>query len=213
MQSFPVLFPSDPVAAQDAVRAQLRAVEPSLRECIVEAFQVLRRIQGMDKLVPGALDYMRTRPKLMNSLVVASIRRAFASRREGVELTEDAGFLELRVNGAIHLRFKLVDECGRSCNAKTDAQRAYRNQLPLLGADQLDVIRLTVGWRWNVTATDLDDIGVSFEKGDEPVWKYSILRDADESGTVVALPTPEDGPAPARVRSRTRKSVSDGKGG
>jgi len=210
----PILFPSDPVPAKSYVRQQLVHVEPVMRRCIVEAFATMQQVAAVSSIVIDALDYMRTRPKVMNSLVVACVRREFEKGVDGVKVKEENGFLELRVNDVIDLRFKLVDEGGRSCNANTDAQKRYRNQLPLLGDDPLDTIRLTVGWRWNVTATDLVDILVAFEKGDEPAWVYSIFDDdAEESGNVISLPKPADGPKPARVRVRTRKSVSDAKRG
>lgn len=206
----PVLFPSDPVPAKAYVREQLGRIEPRIRRAIVDAFAMLRQIAAVDSTVVDALEYMHTRAKLMNSLVVARVRREFAGV-DGTKVKDDNGFLELRVNDLIDLRFKLVDEDGRSCNAKTDAQQRYRNQLPLLGDDVLDTIRLKVGWRWNATATDLLDIVVAFEKGDEPAWLYSILDDAGEADTVISLPRPGDSPKPARVRVRARKSLANAK--
>lgn len=209
----PVLYPSDSVPDKAFVREQLATIEPIIRDCIIEAFRTLQTVTEIGVIVADALDYMRTRPKLMNSFVVAYVRREFGRGVEGVKIIEENGFVELRVNDIIDLRFKLVDEVGRSCNAKTDAQKRYRNELPLLGDDVLDAIRLTVGWRWNETATDLVGITVSFEKGDDPAWVYSLLDDAGDSGAVISVPKPDDGPAPARVRVRGRKSVADKKRG
>jgi len=210
----PVLFPSDPVPAKAYVRQRLKAVEPVIRRCILEAFAVLHRLAAVDRIVPDALEYMCTRQKMMNSLGVTRVRREFGKGIAGVSVREDSGFVELRVNDEIDLRFKLVDEGGRSCNANTEAQKRYRNQIPLLGIDVLEPIRLTVGWRWNATATDLEDIVISLEKGDYPAWTYSILGDdAGEFVNVAKLPIPDDAPKPARVRVPRRKSVRDGDGG
>lgn len=206
MDVAPLLFPGDPVLPEDEARKLLARIVPLIRECVRDAFDTMRRMAAGDSDVAGAYDYLGTRQKMVNSLVVTKIRRRFSVNECGVEVRESSGFLVLRVQRRCDLRFKLVDESGRSKNQETVAQRRYRNLQRLEGIGRLDVMRLTVGWRWDVAATELEDIEIVFEKGDFAVWKFSILHDDEQLGKVVQRPAgPSDSP-PAQYTSRGRKS-------
>ena len=206
------LFPGDPILTEAQAREHLGPVTPMLRRCVVEAFEIKK--QATELFCPTfatALDYMGTRQKLMNGLVVGRVYEVFTGV-PGVEIREVNGFTELRIDGVIDLRFKLVDKAGRSRNMDTPAQKAYRNHVPLLGVGRLDVMRLTIGWVWDAAATRLEDIVIVFLKGDDPIWKYSIL-DADEGAQVIRLPKDGDKTPATRYVSTTRRKRSTKKGG
>jgi len=153
-----------------------------------------------------ALDYMGSRAKYLNALVVEMVRREFADDKS-IEVTEENRFLELRLRRDGHsirvdLRFKLIDENDQIKNRDTDAQWLYRNQQLLLGeADVTSVARVTVGWRWNIAATALDDIKIVYAKGDEVLWSYSIVDEGkDGDGATKIVPSPVDRPSAGGAR-------------
>lgn len=206
----PVLFPADPIVEMDDAQARLENIAPRLRECVLDAFSLAKTLAVEHSLVADALDYMATRQKFINALVVARVRREFdGDRTNGVEPHDENGFLELRVGDRLELRFKHVDGAGHSRNTGTTAQRKYRNLLPLVGEDTLDLMRLTVGWRWDIAATEIQDIVVVFEKGDAAVWQFSILKDRE----LVEEPTPQDQPRPTLYTSAAMKETRKKKGG
>ena len=127
----------------------------------------------------------------MNSLVVESIKNRVASGElPEANLTSENRFLELRV-GSIDMRFKQVGKDGRTANYPTDTSQRYKNQLPLIGGpDALVRVRLTLGWRWNITATEIEDIVVVYAKGNTARWIFSILRDDAEGTLGVSIPHP-----------------------
>lgn len=205
------LFPGDPILTEAQAREHLEQVTPRLRSCVSEAFDIVKQAAALWSTFATALDYMGTRQKLMNGLVVARVYEVFTGATD-VQIREASEFTELRVDGVIDLRFKLVDKAGRSQNKDTPAQKAYRNLLPRLGIGKLDVMRLTVGWVWDTAVTRLEDIMVVFLKGDDPVWKYSI-RDADEGNQVVKFPRDGDKTPPTRYASTARRKKRTKKGG
>lgn len=173
------LFPQDRGPSKHDAKRHLDRISPMLRDCVLDAFDVAKAAGAAHPLMAGAFDYMQTREKLMNSLVVASVRSEFASVAD-IEMKDENGFLELIVDAEFDLRFRHASGTGRSHNSETAAQKRYRNQLPMFGEAILDVVRLTVGWRWDVAATRITEIVVVFVKGDHPVWQYSILDQAED---------------------------------
>lgn len=204
------LFPQDRGPSEDDTKRILDRISPTLCDCVLDSFDAVKAAAA-DPRIASALDYMATRQKLMNATVVESVRLEFASVAD-VEVKDENGFLELRVDGEIDLRFKHVTGTGRSRNLETSAQKRYRNQLPMYGDVILDVVRLTVGWRWDLAATRITEIVVVFVKGDETVWKYSILDQAEDGPSLPRLLSPtdsDDGEATTRYRSAIVKKVSE----
>ncbi|UCE61670.1 MAG: hypothetical protein JSU63_07960 [Phycisphaerales bacterium] len=205
------LFPGDPILNESQVHERLDRIVDKIRSCITGAFGIMNGTASSTPMFATALDYKGTRPMVMSGLVFAHIHKEFAGVPD-VEIRNVNGFVELRVDGVIDLRFKLVDKAGRTQNMDTLAQKQYRNLLPLDGVGKLDVMRLTVGWRWDAAATRLEDIQIVFLKGDDPVWKYSVL-DAEEATQVLRLPKDEDETPPTRYTSTTQRATSAKKGG
>lgn len=196
-----VLFPDDPFFPEDDARRALKRIVSRLRRCVKDGFAAHLAACAAVEVLGPALDYLGTRAHFINALVVEMIRREFPPGERGLHTTDENGFFELQVitkgiDVQVDLRFKLVDESGRSRNADTGNQWFYRNQLSLSGdGDTARIARLTVGWRWNVAATDLKDIVIVYAKGDEPVWQYSILAEdgQDDGPGSLPIPTPKGG--------------------
>lgn len=205
------LFPGDPILTEAQARQHIDPIAPGLCSCVTGAFEIMKSDAAASPTKATALDYMGTRPMLMNALVVARVHEEFGGVPD-VEIREPNGFAELRVDGVIDLRFKHVDRVGRSRNMDTPAQKCYRNLLPQDGIGKLDVMRLTVGWRWDAAATRLEDILVVFLKGADPIWKFSI-RDVVDGGQAIRLPKDGDKTPPTRYISTTRRKKRTKKGG
>jgi len=204
------LFPGDPILTEAQAHQHIDRIAPRLCSCVAGAFEFMKSTAAEIPTFATALDYMVTRPMLMNALVVARVHEEFADLQD-IETHEGNGFTELRVDGVIDLRFKLVDRAGRTQNMDTPAQKRYRNLLPQTGIRKLYVMRLTVGWRWDAAATRLEDISIVFLKGDDPIWKYSILN-VDDASQVIRLPKDGDKTPPTRYVSTTRMKKSTKKG-
>jgi hypothetical protein len=94
----------------------------------------------------------------------------------------------------IDIRFKKFDRNGQTMNSVTPAQNQYRNQLPMLGlGDASGVLRLSVAWRENAAATDLEDVRVIYVKDYEAEWFYSISN-ADGGEATTPMPVPAQPP-------------------
>lgn len=211
MFDHPVLFPCDPVLSKEQAQERLQHVSPLIAECILDSFEQLKNVALAGRTLPSALDYMATRQKLMNSIVVECIRPVFAGGDQGGRIHEEKGFLELRVGDDIDVRFKHLDKDGKSANANTVAQKLYRNNLPRGGdGDRLQVMRLTIGWRWDIAATRITDILAVFEKGEAPAWSFSLL-DGQRPDTIVLPESTEIIPT-VRYKSSSRKDKKSNKG-
>lgn len=209
-----ILFPDDSYLPEDEARKKLEKYEPGLRDCVSRAFEAIceagRSVPILGRAMPGSL-----MAQMMNAVVVQAIREFYDGREDCLALDE-RGFLELQVGGEIDLRFKLVNRSGRSRNYPTQTDRQYRNQLPLNGDDVVETARVTVGWRWNASATELEDISVVYAKGDNTEWMYSI-SDADEASDAISAPTPVlpssgDSAARGRFGSKTVKKTNEQEG-
>jgi hypothetical protein len=207
-----MLFPGDTNFTPAQAKLILSRIEPRLTRCVREAKDALLLACGVVEIMAPALDYLGARAHLLNALVVEMIRREFAGPEDGLNLTEENGFLELQVTTEgfdvrADLRFKAVDVEGRSCNAGTKNQWVYRNQLPLIGDDHAQYIaRLTLGWRLNVTATDLEDINIVYLKGEDPLWQYSVNTDLPpDSHPIQAPDTAPDTGSGTKYVSKSRK--------
>lgn len=198
-----MLFPNDPQFSQSFAQSRLGPIHNRLLGCVTQAWDTLGQIGQVADEVGPALSYKGTRAYLMNALVVENVRREFPQNHDsGYEPVDGNGFLELQVplpsdNVRIDLRFKMCGSDGATMNLDTPAQKVYRNQLPFTGIGDADkVLRLSVSWRWDAAAADLDDVRVTYLKGYEPEWSYSILRDAGEgTADITPMPTPAVPPA------------------
>jgi hypothetical protein len=203
-----MLFPDDPCFSESEARKHLGSLEDLLRSCVLEAATTILDAGREFPLLGKAYEYLSTRQHVMNSAVVELVKEKFGTGDlEDVQISTDKHFVELRVNGAIDLRFKQIDKSGRTANYPTQTSWLYNNQLPLSGDQKtLDVARLTLGWRWNVTATEIADVEVVYRKGDETQWKYSILENGEiqrgEGGMPIVTP-----PAPKTPTGRTEYEV------
>lgn len=213
-----LLFADDPLAYEEDSRRVMSPFLPRIRRCVERAFRDYLKACRAVKALGPALDYQGSRPHCINALVVERIRREFARSSREVRVTEENGFLELQILDArrrlrYDLRFKLVDASGHSCNSDTTAQRDYRNQLPLLGdGDARRVVRLTIGWRWNVAATELVEVCVVYEKGDDVLWKYPIKSSEPQETLPIITQLGSMRPEGAKYSVRGSKKNRQGKG-
>lgn len=206
------LFPKDPVFPEAEARKHLAPFEARLRRCVLDGFAKVKALGDSGAVWAGALEYLGTRPALVNAVIVALVQHEFASDYPNLRIVTDHQFLELQVNDVIDLRFKLVDRSGRSSNYPTATSRRYKNQLPLWGEEEnLPVARLTLGWRWNSAATEIEDISVIYAKGDDPLWLFSILDEEDGVSTLTTQePEPATGTAVYRSREKKAKDAKKG---
>lgn len=206
MMRFSPLFPEDPIFPESEAREHLAPIEARLRHCVLEGWRIVKELGNANPVVGSAYDYLGTRAHLVNAVIVVLVRREFDDAYPGLYVTTINRFVELHVEGVIDLRFKLVDKAGRSSNYPTDTSLRYRNQLPLFGDQQvLDVARITIGWRWDESATKIEDISVIYAKGDEPLWSYSILE-PQEGRVAIPLPQRSVDLPPVRFASKGKKS-------
>lgn len=202
-----MLFPGDPDFQEAEARAELAPLHDVLREIVVEAADTLKSV-GRDHPELGlAFEYLALRQHTLNSLVVVKVQSAVtAGRMPDADISTTNRFIELKLD-TIDLRFKQIRKDGTTANYPTETSLKYKNQLPLLGdATTLDRARLTLGWRWNVAATDIADIVVVYAKGDDTRWMYSILH-VDEQPLGIET---TGSPAPQVPSIRLRRRKADG---
>lgn len=185
-----MLFPGDPDFQESEARAELTPIHEVLRNIVLDAVDTLMSAGRDYPDLALAYEYMSLRQHALNSLVVVKVQDAVASGTvPDAEITRAHSFLELKTD-RIDLRFKQVRRDGSTSNYPTRSNFLYKNQLTLLGDDtKLDRVRLTLGWRWDVAATQIADIVVVYAKGDDTQWMYSILR-ADEQPMVLTTTKP-----------------------
>ena len=187
-----MLFPDDPYLSESEVRDLLEPLHPYFLDCVLVSFETINDACHTHPLLGQAIDGS-PRAHLMNALVVELVRQRLDAENRAVQILDNHGFLELRVQDAIDVRFKKVDESGRSCNYPTKTDWHYRNQLPLFGDHIIETARVTLGWRWDVTATEIADVTIVYAKGDDIMWQYSIIDEAAD-GVMPAAPMPSDDP-------------------
>lgn len=185
-----MLFPDDPDFSESEAKKQLDPIRSMLRNAVIECADVIIELGRERPLLAKAMEYLATRQHLMNSLVVERIKESVTSGDlPEAEITLENRFAELQV-GSIDIRFKQVGKDGRTANYPTAASRRYKNQLPLLGGPEtLSRIRLTLGWRWNTTATEIEDIVVVYAKGEAAQWMFSILHGEQDGSARIVVPT------------------------
>lgn len=186
-----LLFPEDPRLEESDAKRILSPLQDEIQACVLDSAKRLIKMANDDPWVAKALQYNSAAQHMMNSLVVERVKESFANY-DGVSLVTEKRFLELSVQGAVDLRFKQVDRNGKTANYPTETSDRYKNQLPLNGDEStLPVARVTIGWIWNDTATDLYDIAVVYAKGDTTLWMYSILKYAESSSGITLLVSPD----------------------
>ena len=202
-----MLFPEDPVFPEAEARKLFAPIEGRLQRCVLNGFARVKALGDSDPILAGALDYKGTRPALVNSVIVELVQREFAEDSPNLRIVTLHQFVELQVDGVIDLRFKHVDKAGRTSNYPTETSRRCKNQLPLFGEDEeLTVARMTLGWRWNLTATEIEDISVIYAKGDDPLWTFSILEERDDQAV---LTTRESRPDTGAAVYQSKKKAQD----
>lgn len=184
-----MLFPDDPEFLESDAKRELQPIHDELCDAVLYCQDMIKRLSATDPLVAKSFEYLATRQHLMNSLVVERVKELVTEGRLGeVEVVLQRRFLELRFD-SIDLRCKKIAPDGSTSNYPTRSNRDYRNQLPL-SFDGLPAVtyraRLTLGWLWNVAATEIEDVRIVYAKGDMTLWQYSILK-ADTEG-VIARP-------------------------
>jgi hypothetical protein len=210
------LFPDDPYFDPAYVKKCLRGIHVRLEKCAGQAMSAHNVMCAASGLAGGALGYCGTRAHLINSLMVEAVRQEF-----GEDVVDVNGFAELQVHPhdedvRLDLRFKKQNDDGETMNIHTGAQNSYRYQncLPWKGAgDAARVIRLTVSWRFNATATEYEALCVVYMKGYQQEWAYDIRNAADDEGTApMPVPMPQGGLPGAggmRFQSKDKKAKAN----
>lgn len=104
--------------------------------------------------------------------VIHEIRGQFAEVR-GVKLLNIRRLNVLNIQNKLVLRFKKVDEAGRSSSFRTHQQENFDKQLPLPGLPQA-ATRLTIGYEPDVAFSEIVRVLVSCPHGESILWASQI---------------------------------------
>ena len=72
------LFPGDPILTESYARQRVDRIAPRLCACVDGASEIMKSVAAASPTFATAVDYMSTRPMLMNALVVARVHEEFA---------------------------------------------------------------------------------------------------------------------------------------
>jgi hypothetical protein len=193
---------------RDNVQKALGPYAARLRESIVYGHSKWVEFGKVAGDLRAPLD-ARTRACFINRHIVARIQAVFADDNS-VRVVSVRGFIQLvLLKSRLILRFKKLDESGRSRNILTRNQRLWFSPAAKLPETPAEAMRLVAGYVLDVVSAELTRVLVTLPNGPSAVmW----IIELPESGgaTVIPMPrrTPKQ-PAPPRVRSRKSKEQSD----
>jgi hypothetical protein len=138
----------------------------------------------------------RTRASIVSDFIRDRAVALF-SEQPGVQLCMDLGFFKIYVHDRIVLRLKKLDVELLAANVQTEQQRDWYNNEPVSGVPD-ECLRLTVGYRLNAAATEIEDIVITWQPSWRVLgWHFSILAEPGEQIRPIDSPVgPQPTPLP-----------------
>lgn len=152
----------------------------------------------------------RGRASLVYDFIMRDAKSRFEGREsEGIRTLDDYNSLLVGFGEEIVLRFKMFDQEKRPRNYPTMRQRQYAGQMLELPGMPPAATNLSIGYRLNETATEIQDIYITCYRIVSLVWSYP-LYEAVPSDVLFSryLPESEEVPMPKPiVRAKFKKNA------
>lgn len=191
---------------REDVGQALRPYAERIRTAIVHGHEKWSEFGEVAGELRAPLD-ARARACFINRHIVTKIQTIFADDNS-VRVISERGFIQLvLLKSRLILRFKKLDEHGRSRNIMTRNQRLWFSPAAKLPEAPPKATRLIAGYILNVVTADLDRVVVVLPDG--PSATMWIIELPDTGGTnIIEMPkrTPKQ---PTRPPVRSKKKQTD----
>lgn len=197
-------------SSRDAVARCLQPHLPKLEQCFRRAWT---RWNAWAANLDGSPADIRpvSRANILYDFITAEAVKAFLGA-DGIWVKKERGFLVLRFQDRVALRFKKFRNRNLNVSLNSTRQTAlFGNQTLEYPAGSLKpMVHVTAGYLLDQLALDIALLAITCTADGKHLWAPIELL-SQRSGTVASLPRPQPTVAPPSVSS-TRKRKDEGKG-